>query len=489
MRHNNIYKTRTSLQKKIAIIICGIFFSIILLEIGIRLGGLALLYMQEYKNAQAIKQNGVYCIMCLGESTTAGQYPRPLEDILNKRNIGIKFRVIDKGIVGSSTVVMLSQLQQNLDIYKPNMVIVMAGSNDVGISYYKSIPEADTAVFRYSRVYRFMRLIYMHIVKKLKKQDIYGLALLKPGNDNNYLKLGRLYRVQGKYSQAEDSYKKAIKLNPKNDDAYGGLGHLYQVQGKYSQAEYSYKKAIKLNPRNSYAHTGLGWIYRVQGKYSQAEDLFKKAIESNPKNDDAYSGLGPLYRIQGKYSQAEDLFKKAIELNPRNSYAYTGLGWIYRIQGKYSQAEDLFKKIIDLYPENDRAYGAISVLYEEAGEPELAKEYANNVNRSRLEYYNPITINSYRKFKEIINRRGVKLVCVQYPMRSLGSLRKIFENDEKGVIFVDNEKIFKEAVRKEGFGEVFLDMFGGDFGHCTKKGNALLAENIANVILREVFSK
>jgi len=32
-------------------------------------------------------------------------------------------------------------------------------------------------------------------------------------------------------------------------------------------------------------------------------------------------------------------------------------------------------------------------------------------------------------------------------------------------------------------------MFGGDFGHCTHKGNRLLAENIANVIFKEVFSK
>jgi len=32
-------------------------------------------------------------------------------------------------------------------------------------------------------------------------------------------------------------------------------------------------------------------------------------------------------------------------------------------------------------------------------------------------------------------------------------------------------------------------MFGGDFGHCTPKGNRLLATNIADVILKEVFHK
>jgi hypothetical protein len=32
-----------------------------------------------------------------------------------------------------------------------------------------------------------------------------------------------------------------------------------------------------------------------------------------------------------------------------------------------------------------------------------------------------------------------------------------------------------------------VDMFGGDFGHCTEKGNQLLAQNIADTILKEVF--
>lgn len=61
--------------------------------------------------------------------------------------------------------------------------------------------------------------------------------------------------------------------------------------------------------------------------------------------------------------------------------------------------------------------------------------------------------------------------------------------DTQDIIFVDNEKIFKQAVKKSSYDEYFTDNFAVDFGHCTPKGNRLLAENIANVILREVFNK
>lgn len=60
---------------------------------------------------------------------------------------------------------------------------------------------------------------------------------------------------------------------------------------------------------------------------------------------------------------------------------------------------------------------------------------------------------------------------------------------DRDVVFVDNNSIFRRAVKKKGYAEYFTDMFAGDFGHCTRKGNELLARNIAEVILREVLTR
>jgi hypothetical protein len=102
--------------------------------------------------------------------------------------------------------------------------------------------------------------------------------------------------------------------------------------------------------------------------------------------------------------------------------------------------------------------------------------------------YPPVTVNNYRKLKEILDQRKIRLVCVQYPMLNPEPLRKIFRQEE-GAIFVDNRTTFKQAVKQSGYDEYFRDMFGGDFGHCTEKGNRLLAGNIAKVILKEIFNQ
>jgi len=95
---------------------------------------------------------------------------------------------------------------------------------------------------------------------------------------------------------------------------------------------------------------------------------------------------------------------------------------------------------------------------------------------------------NYRKMKSILDSRGIKLCCMQYPRRNITNLTLMFDAPED-VIFVDNEWVFKEALKKGRFEDYFIDSFAGDFGHCTPRGNRLIAENIANVILRELFPR
>ena len=529
-------------------ILLGIVFSILTLELGLRLGGLLFISFQEYSNRISLYKKGTYRIMCLGESTTARQYPPFLEDILNQRNIGVKSSVIDKGIIATNTATILLSLEENLNKYKPDMVVTMMGNNDKHIMYYKDIPKVATKLFQYCRTYRFMRLIYMHILNKLKEEGIYGLINragsrrraeskkietitednlfsseeslkkaieLNLRNDGAYVELGRFYRDRAKSSEAEELFKKAIELNPKNDRAYTELGWLYWQWGKILKAEESLKKAIELNPKSYWALSRLGEILRCTTRLSQAEELFKKAIELNPKESFAYIALGWLYRCQGeeslkkaieshtdkraygpgyhygendKFSQAEELFKKAIELSPRDVWGWDGLVGLYWKQCELSKAEEVLREFLAINPKNDWAYRTLESLYREMNRIELAQEYKKKRAELRLNEYSAITINNYRKLKEILDKRAIQLVCVQYPVRSVEPLKNIFKG-EKGVIFVDNERVFKEALKRGSYIEYFKDSFGGDFGHCTPKGNRLLAENIANVILKEVFHK
>ncbi len=473
---------KTSLSQRIALIFFGLFLALATLEIGLRLGGFIIISLQEKRNLEAMKQRGACRIMCLGESTTQGEYPPYLEKALNQRNPGIKFSVIDKGVAGNNTKTIVSRLEADLDKYHPDIVVTMMGINDHRgghIPYETDSNSKIIAFIKSLKTYKLFRMVDLHFRVKLKE----GKLAVKSAPKETF---SSAYGIEGIIGK-ERSLKKAIELNPRDDLAYAKLGWLYIDQFQYPEAEQAFKKAIELNPKNDFAYVGLGGIYFYRAQYPEAERAFKKAIELNPKNDFAYVGLGRVYLIQKKSFESERALKTAIELNPRNEWAYVGLGQLYSGQkGLPPETEQIFKKGIKFNPANDRVYAALARVYSAMGNNELSEIYLDKVNSLRWQYYSPITVESYHKLKQILDKRGVKLVCVQYPMRSIALLKRIF-NEGEDVVFVDNEEIFKNAVAKEGYKEYFRDMFGGDFGHCTPKGNRLLAENIADNILNGLF--
>jgi len=84
------------------------------------------------------------------------------------------------------------------------MVVAMMGCNDGRVMYYQDIPEVNTWMFRNCRVYRFSRIIYMHILNKLKQDGIFGL--------NKSLENTKTATEENKLSKIEESFKKPQSL-------------------------------------------------------------------------------------------------------------------------------------------------------------------------------------------------------------------------------------------------------------------------------------
>lgn len=308
---------------------------------------------------------------------------------------------------------------------------------------------------------------------------------LNPDNQRACLGLGWIYREQGQLAQAEECFRRSLELDPKNSWAYLGLGWVYRDQGRSREAEEYFRKPLVSDPENSQVYLGLGWVYKDQKKFQQAEEYFKKSLALDPENNRAYLALGLIYKDKGELLQAEEYFKKSLDLDPANSWACLELAWVYKEQGQLAQAEQSLLKGAGPYRDRPKLYAALADIYQESGQDGQAQRYRNKAKELGLCEYHPVTRQNYHKLKEATDKRKIRLVCVQYPMRDAAILKNIF-NGQAGIIFVDNEHIFKEAVKREGYKAYFRDIFAGDFGHCTEKGNRLLADNIADSIVKEM---
>jgi hypothetical protein len=150
------------------------------------------------------------------------------------------------------------------------------------------------------------------------------------------------------------------------------------------------------------------------------------------------------------------MFEKAVELNPGNDEAITELGWLLQKLGVSDE------EIEDFYKEMGFSFN-------------ILKNYTYDVKQ----YH-------YQQVYKILSDRRIKYVVMQYPTLSVTELKKMFNGDED-IIFVSNEENFKKALKNGKYEDYFIDNFPGyNFGHCTLKGNRLIAENVANVILKEL---
>jgi tetratricopeptide (TPR) repeat protein len=72
-------------------------------------------------------------VVCLGESTTFGaatSYPAELEKLLNASSP--RYAVFNLGLSGGRTDDILHELEADLDLYRPDVVVAMMGVNDAG---------------------------------------------------------------------------------------------------------------------------------------------------------------------------------------------------------------------------------------------------------------------------------------------------------------------------------------------------------------------
>ncbi|MBI5881804.1 MAG: tetratricopeptide repeat protein [Elusimicrobia bacterium] len=463
-------------SQKLGLVAFGLFLAFLILEASLRLGGFAILSLQAHRNAISLRQKGAYRIMYIGESTTQRQFPEVLERTLNQRSADIRFSVIDRGMSGAHTSFIVDRLEADIEAYHPDAVVAMMGINDDG-SHMPYPPRGSPASEFASRfrTYKLARIAWQ-AVKGQRPAE--ATAPLPPAAEYE----------RGSHARAIAQFKKALELDPRDWAAYAGLGSSYQSLGRLKEAEAAFKEGLARNPAEARLHVELGWFYQSQSRFKDSAKAFSKAAAISPGHDDAYAGLGSSYQGQNDYAKALPLFERALESNPMNKRALEGMLWsAFYARKDLSRFRPLLERIRRAGSADDTTYAAMSTAYSAMGEPVLARQAREKAEGLRLRACNQVTAGNYRRLKELLDRRRIRLACVQYPMRGIAPLKRMLQGRDEGIIFVDNQRVFQDAVESGSFETYFQDMFGGDFGHCTAKGNELLARNIADVLLKEIF--
>lgn len=182
------------------------------------------------------------------------------------------------------------------------------------------------------------------------------LVTVEPDAYENYLRIGEIDRLLGKYSDAETALEHAKQLAPGNPEILDSEARLYEAQGRFDDA----------------AKVLTDLISRMQEKGSEGAGGDDTGGESQPTGalEVLYEHLGEVYEEQGNYTSAIHTYQQMEQLGPdAQKRAQMLLANAYQENSDVDDAIGEMKKALDASPNDERLTMELAALYGEKADP------------------------------------------------------------------------------------------------------------------------
>ena len=174
--------------------------------------------------------------------------------------------------------------------------------------------------------------------------------------------LGMIYSATGKYKYAIEHFQQALLNNPTDASAFRGLAKAYESSNDITEAELTYKRAIKLKPDYWGGYNDLGVFYYKNSRYEDAIAQFKDVIKLTPDNYRGYNNLGGIYYMLERWKDALVMFEQSLKI--RKSYnTYSNLGTLYYIENKYEDAARMYEEALKINDNDYLTWGNLGAAY------------------------------------------------------------------------------------------------------------------------------
>ena len=280
--------SKTSLPQKLLLVFVSLVLSVVLIELGLRAASLVRGQTAGTGDPERIGSAvpNEYSVLALGESTTRGfgqkPFPMILEEELNARPFGRRFRVVNAGYTSQPSLVLSRLLPNLIERVDPHMVVLMLGIND---QFYFSETEprwlgldAELLLLG-SHFYKLLRLVWFNLWARIGGARVDDLDAFRASFERAYAEW-----MQGSLANPEqrflDFVQTARESGRRGDsglevpdaylryylNAYLALGEVYLGSQRTEEAIALYEEAIELHPDSEFFQRALSGVYSEIGE-------------------------------------------------------------------------------------------------------------------------------------------------------------------------------------------------------------------------------
>lgn len=201
---------------------------------------------------------------------------------------------------------------------------------------------------------------------RLAIEQFEQIVRIQPGDVENHLLLGRLYRLNNDLLKAEDEFKTAVRLKPDSEEAVTTLAYLYNEEGDSRRAA-DVLSSVPESARSAKLYSALGFTYEQQRDYKHAVQAYRQAVEQDKDNLDALRGLAQNLLNDGQTDAALEQYRQIAEADPQDAQAFLRMAEIYRRKGQFDKALDSLNKAEALVQDSLEVSYNRALIYEAQG--------------------------------------------------------------------------------------------------------------------------
>ncbi|MGH9406610.1 MAG: tetratricopeptide repeat protein [Terriglobia bacterium] len=173
-------------------------------------------------------------------------------------------------------------------------------------------------------------------------QQAYRVAQARPAEAAASGRLGMVLDAYQQYAGAAVCYQRAHLLDPSSFDWIYDLAYVEMKRGRFLEAADRFRAALKLNPSYLPARINLAESLLAAGRLAESGSLFGAIAGEHPKSAQAYYGMGRVAAARGDNKAAAASLERACEMFPRYGAAHYLLARALEKAGQPHQAAEQF---------------------------------------------------------------------------------------------------------------------------------------------------
>jgi tetratricopeptide (TPR) repeat protein len=163
------------------------------------------------------------------------------------------------------------------------------------------------------------------------------------------------YEKSGNYLDAIKAVQLVYERYPNTYTVNSRLGSLYRLDGKFRNSIEHYKKALKVLPSSISAKLGLQYTYVLSEDYAKTVEVGYQIISVDYYNYYANYRIAYSLAQTGKYDLAEKTLNKMLAIYPADVLFLTELGLLQLQLKQLEKSKATLLNVLILDPENVRA--------------------------------------------------------------------------------------------------------------------------------------